>query len=171
MHVGQRLAVPRAARDGQRNAVFALRLVVAQVDIVVLGKMRVQDDVEQPREKSAPNRRHTGHGFRLEHAMPDDAQMPCPFGDEHGTAGQEREAPGMRQPSRDDDDPNVLPLGGVKGDGMIGQRRNLEPLGRDGDAVPERDVLLGGQRQRKTERAKRGEFQNQTHVSSPVNDN
>ena len=112
LHVGERLAVPRAAANGIARQVVADRLVVGEVDPAVLLECRMQHDIHQPCLGAAVDHlRHSGNRVRIDHAVADDAKRAGTLGDQNRAVGQERETVWMREALRDDRHTDLLRLG------------------------------------------------------------
>ena len=111
-------------------------------------KLRMEQNVHQPRSALDAHRRDAGDGFRIQHAAADDAEAAFLLGDEQRAVRQKREAPRIHQAARHRYDANPHHFGGVVFDGLGGNRLRLESSRRDWRAILERHGLLGGAAQR-----------------------
>ena len=119
------------ARHGRSGDAAGSRLRVGEVDRAVLGKAGVDRDVEQAALAPRRHVRHAGDGVGHAAVSLDVAQPPRTLGHEHAAVRQERQPPGMLEPSGD----------GFGPDDAVGRRwrRRARRLGRG--------VLDGGDRQ------------------------
>ncbi len=80
------------------EAVFRpLAMGMAQIDPSVGLKIRIHRHIQQPGLARDEYFRQTGHRFRRQSIFADQPQAARPFGDQQGTVGQPRHAPGMGQ--------------------------------------------------------------------------
>ena len=96
--VGERLAVPLPARNGQRRALhsaFFHGLRIREVNQLVLGELRVEDDVHQACQTAGVNVRQAGDRLLVEDAVANDSQSALAFRDQHAAVRQKCEAPRM----------------------------------------------------------------------------
>ena len=107
----------------QRSAVRSarrLRLVIREVDQLVLGEPRMEREVHQAGEPGRLHLRQAGDRRRIEHAVADDAQASGALGDEDAAVGQKRHAPRLVE-ALGDDEPNLVLDGRVHHDRSVGQ--------------------------------------------------
>src|SRR4029453_19486043 len=81
LEIGQRSTVEAPSRDGHCPALLIERLRVAQIDQLILGKLRMQRDVHvtvngtwQAGPSCPVRSRAAGNRMRVEHAVADDAE-------------------------------------------------------------------------------------------------
>ena len=112
--IGDRRPVEAATSHRQRRLPLgAGRLQVGEVDEVVGRKLRMEQNVHQPRSSLDAHRRDAGDGFRIQHAVADDAESAFLLRDEQGSVRQEREAPRIHQAARHRYDADPHHFGGV----------------------------------------------------------
>ena len=140
-NVAQRFAVPAAARERERAFVVREALVIREVHVLVVAEARMQRHLEQAGAAQRFDLGHARDGLGIEDAAAHDAQAAVRLRHEPDVVRQERNAPGMRDAACDDRHADSLPFGRRILDGAIGQRR-YRHLGRHGNAVGERHVLL-----------------------------
>ncbi len=114
LHVNERRPIPgashqrrlaghrrRAIGSGRRVRV-GHRLVIRDVDPLVVGEARMQDDVHQALQPLHVHARYAGYRVRIEHAVANDAKTTGPFGHEDVAVGQERDRPRLLKLRHDD---------------------------------------------------------------------
>ena len=121
LHVGERVAVERGARDGGARAAVSC-LAVAPIDQPVARELRVQHHVEQAALARGHHRRQAGQRRIQRTVALDDAHAPRPLGDEHAAVGQKGQAPRMLEALGDDDGLERLCCG-ARADERGGQKR------------------------------------------------
>ena len=139
LSVGERAAGPARARDGERRAVVAERLRVAQIQRLVLRELRMQRDVHvavhgarQARRARGERRRAAGDGIRVELAVAHHAQLAVALRDQHRAVGQERQRERKRQRFREHRDADVLAFAGRVVERPVGERLVGKPCGATG---------------------------------------
>ena len=92
----------------------------------------MEHDVHESRQSRRADGRNTGDRLRIEHAIADDPQPAAALGHKQAAVGKKREAPRMRDASRDDDDADVLTFGRMKPPGFGGSGGMVSPCGAIG---------------------------------------
>ncbi len=133
---------------------------------MILGEARVKNDVHvavdgaRVARFSTPNGRgSSGDRFGIENAIANDAQAAGALSHEHAAIRKKGEAKRIFEPLGENRDANILPLGGVKFQRVIGQRTSGQTGGRNRNvvfAIP-LDLLLGGGGRGKERKAEQGE--------------
>ena len=101
-HQGRRAGHRRGAARGGRCIRIGDRLVIRDVDPLVLGEARVQDDVHQPLQPLRMHARAARYRVRVEHAVANDAETAGTFGDEDVAVGKECDRPRLLKLRHDD---------------------------------------------------------------------
>jgi len=78
------------------------RLVIGEVDQLVLAELRVQGEVHETGEALRVHLRHAGHWIRIEDAVANHAQPPRPLANQDAAIGKKRHAPRLHEPLRHD---------------------------------------------------------------------
>ena len=152
--LGERLAVPRAAQDrvaGDRRvaALDALRrahrLVVRDVDPLVLRESRVKRDVHQAGHRAERHHgRRAGDRRRVELAVAHDPKAALALGNQDGAVREKRDAPRMGQALGHDDGTKAALLVAVEQERAVAERRAVPGL--DARARRNRAALIANRR-------------------------
>ncbi len=135
----------------------AHRLVVRDVDPLVLREVRVQRDVHQSGHRAERRDcRRAGDWIRIELAVADDTKASLFFGDENRTVWQKCDAPRMNEALRDDDRAKAALLVAVERKRTVAKRRavpraHARTRGNGASLIAHRRIriaLLLGQRDR-----------------------
>ena len=104
LHVGKLVpTIPARAQHGLRLfcRIARIWLGIAEINQMVIGKIRVQRDVRQPGNSHGKDRRQACNGFWVERAVGShDPQTAGPFGNQHPAIGQKGETPRVDQTAR-----------------------------------------------------------------------
>jgi hypothetical protein len=74
---------------------------IGEIDETVLGKLRVQCDIEQTSLSARLDGRHVGEWLGEATVLVDTAEPPGTLGDEQAPIGEEHQSPGMLEPTGD----------------------------------------------------------------------
>src|SRR5689334_108192 len=97
LHFRQLVSFQLASTDCHRLALLA-RLVVCEIDEMILCKLRVKSNVHQARlPADVIHLRKTGNGLGLQFTITNNTQAPFAFDNKRSAVGQKREAIGINQ--------------------------------------------------------------------------
>src|SRR5208282_2171535 len=101
-----------------------LRLIVGEVDEVILGKLGVQRDIHQTAVASGSRMRHAIERLRIEHAIANYTNPAGPLGDQQIAVGKECQSPRVNESFGHDSDSNLVLLGRIEDERSGAQRRD-----------------------------------------------
>jgi hypothetical protein len=101
----------------------------------------MQRDVKETRQTLRPYFGHAGNWLRIERAVAHDAQLPTALRDEHLSARQPDETPGVREPSRVHHDADLL-FSSLVRERSCAERRHHDPVRPRSSAARCRRPLL-----------------------------
>ncbi len=117
-----RAAAAGRLESGARARAARRRLVVGEIDQLVLSEAGMQRDVHQAREAGRLDGRQSGDVLRIEDTVADDSQTTRTLGHENAAIGQKRHGKRLVE-ALGRDDANLVNDAGVFEDWTIGKRR------------------------------------------------
>src|SRR5262249_37561243 len=122
-------AIPSPARKRDHSSIARSvstlvhgRLVVCEVDQLVLAEARVQREVHQTSESLLLHLRYAGDWIGIEHAIADDTQASGPLCNKYSAIRKERHTPRLVEALRHNET-NLMLDAGIENNGSLRQRR------------------------------------------------